>query len=199
MTPLNPRQIWAKYDHQSITVYQAYNSSIADEALALGRFGSLFRRNRMTWIKPSFLWMMYRSKWASAPNQERVLAIKLSISGFTEILARAVLTKFDPSVHPSRAEWQKMLRASDVRCQWDPDRTPTGVPRQRRAIQLGLKSDAVRRYVEEWCLEIQDITQFVHHVHSLVKAKQKELPMLPQEHLFSVNEQVAFQLGMDLG
>ena len=122
----------------------------------------------MTWIKPSFLWMMYRSKWASAPNQERVLAIKISNSGFTEILERAVLTKFEPFVHPSRAEWQKMLRASDVRCQWDPERTPTGVARQRRAIQLGLKGDAVRRYVEEWCLEIQDITEFVHHVRSLV-------------------------------
>jgi len=25
--------------------------------------------NRMTWIKPNFLWMMYRSGWASKKNQ----------------------------------------------------------------------------------------------------------------------------------
>lgn len=30
---------------------------------------------RMTWVKTNFLWMMFRSGWASKPNQERVLAI----------------------------------------------------------------------------------------------------------------------------
>ena len=38
----------------------SYNHGITDEVLKLGRFGSRFSMNRMTWIKPSFLWMMYR-------------------------------------------------------------------------------------------------------------------------------------------
>ncbi len=38
--------------------------------------------NRMTWIKPNFLWMMYRSGWAVKKNQERILAIKLTKKGF---------------------------------------------------------------------------------------------------------------------
>ena len=61
------RKIYAKFDDKTIRVYQAYNNKIADEAI----------KTRMTWIKPSFLWMMYRCGWAEKENQERVLAIDI--------------------------------------------------------------------------------------------------------------------------
>ena len=54
------KKITACYGENTIRVYQSYNHGIADEVLKLGRFGSRFSMNRMTWIKPSFLWMMYR-------------------------------------------------------------------------------------------------------------------------------------------
>ena len=57
------RQVRAVFDDRSIVVYQAYGREIAEAALAHGRFVSPFKRDRMTWIKPSFLWMMYRSGW----------------------------------------------------------------------------------------------------------------------------------------
>lgn len=53
------KNIYAVFDDKTIRVYQAYNNEIADEALKLGKFGSKFSLTRMTWIKPSFLWMMY--------------------------------------------------------------------------------------------------------------------------------------------
>ena len=65
------RKIYAKYDDKTIRVYQAYNNKIADEAIKLGTFGEHFSLTRMTWIKPSFLWMMYRCGWAEKENQER--------------------------------------------------------------------------------------------------------------------------------
>jgi hypothetical protein len=68
MTPA--RQVRARYDDDTITVYQAYGHAIADAALAAGTFTSPFSRTRMTWIKPSFLWMMYRCGWAEKPGQE---------------------------------------------------------------------------------------------------------------------------------
>ena len=74
MTPA--RQVRARYDDDTITVYQAYGHAIADAALAAGTFTSPFSRTRMTWIKPSFLWMMYRCGWGEKPGQERVLAIR---------------------------------------------------------------------------------------------------------------------------
>jgi hypothetical protein len=53
------RQIRAACSATTITVYQAYSPAIAAPALAVGRFVAPFKRERMTWIKPSFLWMAY--------------------------------------------------------------------------------------------------------------------------------------------
>ena len=68
----NKRRILANYNKTTIRVYQAYNNKIADEALKLGKYGDSFKMDRMTWIKPSFLWMMYRSGWGTKINQERI-------------------------------------------------------------------------------------------------------------------------------
>ncbi len=68
------RQIRACYTADIITVYQAYSPQIAAAAVVAGRFVAPFKRDRMTWIKPSFLWMMYRCGWATKPGQEHVLA-----------------------------------------------------------------------------------------------------------------------------
>src|SRR4051812_17137799 len=38
---------------------------MAEPALSAGTFVPPFKAGRMTWIKPSFLWMMYRSGWAT--------------------------------------------------------------------------------------------------------------------------------------
>ena len=62
------RNIYAVFDDKTIRVYQAYNNEIADEALKLGKFGSKFSLTRMTWIKPSFLWMMYRLNFIYSLN-----------------------------------------------------------------------------------------------------------------------------------
>ena len=85
------RNIYAVFDDKTIRVYQAYSNEIADEALKLGKFGSKFSLTRMTWIKPSFLWMMYRSSWASKQGQERILAIDLKKEGFDEIVKNLLI------------------------------------------------------------------------------------------------------------
>src|ERR1700761_3126194 len=88
------RQIRAKYDADTITVYQAYNKSIAEAAVRDQKLDSspLFR-TRMTWIKPSWAWMMYRAGYSyKDAGQARILAIKLSHTGFFELLRRAQLT-----------------------------------------------------------------------------------------------------------
>jgi hypothetical protein len=63
--PVPERQVRALFDEETITVYQAYGHEIADAALEAGTFVPPFKRDRMTWIKPSFLWMMHRSSWAT--------------------------------------------------------------------------------------------------------------------------------------
>ena len=86
------RQVRALHDEETLVVYQAYSPAIAEPALAAGTFVAPFKRERMTWIKPSFLWMMYRCGWATKPDQERVLAITITRAGFEWALAHSSLS-----------------------------------------------------------------------------------------------------------
>lgn len=152
------RQIRAVFDTDAITVYQAYGAHIAEPAARTGRFGTAFSRDRMTWIKPSFLWMMYRSGWATKAGQEHVLAIRISRAGFEEALGQSCLSHFDPAAYASEAEWRGALASSPVRIQWDPERTMEGSALAHRSLQVGLGGTATQRYVDEWIVEISDIT-----------------------------------------
>lgn len=79
-------------------MYQAYAPQIARPAVVAGRFVEPFKRDRMTWVKPSFRWMMYRCGWATKPGQEHVLAIDITWAGFEWALARACLSYYDPDI-----------------------------------------------------------------------------------------------------
>ena len=71
------REIRALYSDTTIRVYQAYSNEIADTAIRNGTFISPpFKMGRMTWIKPSFLWMMYRAGWGfkEAGQSRKVLS-----------------------------------------------------------------------------------------------------------------------------
>ena len=91
MTDIPLRQIRAVYDDDTIRVYQAYGSAIADSLHANGRFvDPPFKLTRMTWIKPSFLWMMYRCGWSDKDDgQRRVFAFDISRDGFEWALAHS--------------------------------------------------------------------------------------------------------------
>lgn len=91
---MEKKQIRAVYNEETIRVYQAYPEVIAAEAVELQTFGPHFRMGRMTWIKPSFLWMMYRCGWATKEGQERVLAIDIKRTAFDYIIENAVLSTF---------------------------------------------------------------------------------------------------------
>jgi hypothetical protein len=165
------REIRAVYSADTVTVYQAYKAEIALPALAAGRFTAAFSRERMTWIKPSFLWMMYRCGWATKEGQEHVLAVEIRRDGLEWAVARACLSHYDPDVHESAAAWKRQLRESPVRVQWDPERDlhlrpVPGV----RSLQLGLSGEAVRRYADEWTVSITDVTDRAHQIHALVRA-----------------------------
>ncbi len=55
------RLVRAAYTAGTLIVYRAYAPQIADAAVRAGGFVPPFSRGRMTWIKPSFGWMMHRS------------------------------------------------------------------------------------------------------------------------------------------
>lgn len=176
------KRIFAQFDESTIRVYQAYNNKIADEAISLGTFGYHFKMDRMTWIKTSFLWMMYRSGWATKDGQERVLAIDIKRTGFSIILRNTVLSVFSAELYGCYESWKTQLENSEVRCQWDPDRDIHGNALDRRAIQLGLKGNMVKGYVSDWIVKISDITDTVVEIRERIKTKTFDESMLPVEH-----------------
>lgn len=155
------RHILAQYDSQEIVVYQAYSPAIGSFAVTHQRFGGPFSYRRMSWIKPNFLWMMYRSGWGTKPGQEVVLAIHLRRLAFDQILSRAVVSTYVPVLYPSEAVWRQAVASSEVRLQWDPDHDPHGQPCARRAIQLGLRGQTLHDYGGAWILGIEDVTPLV--------------------------------------
>ncbi|KPA91273.1 hypothetical protein PF66_02156 [Pseudomonas asplenii] len=162
------RQIRAQYDEQTIRVYQAYSDSIAEAALAHGTFVSPpFKMERMTWIKPSFLWMMYRAGWGlKDAGQTRILAIDITHEGFAWALEHSCPSHPEESM--SQEQWQSLKDNSPVRIQWDPERDLHLQPQTHRAIQIGLGKEAVALYVNEWIRNITDVTPLARHIHGLV-------------------------------
>ena len=104
----------------------------------------------MTWIKPSFAWVLYRSGYAQKHNQQRILKVKLSHKSLAEILSRCECK------HSGGGSWGRV--------QWDPARdllySEKGEPRKllnKRAIQIGMKGPLSELYVRS-VLSIQDVT-----------------------------------------
>lgn len=181
----NENQIRATFDKETITVYQAYKKEIALPAVKNQKFVPPFKMERMTWIKPSFLWMMYRCGWAQKEGQEHVLAIKIKREGFQWALANACLSHFNPKYHPSMEEWRKKLQKSPVRIQWDPERDIHLEKLDYRSIQMGLSGEAVLKYVNEWIVSITDITPLCKKIHLLSSEDvDKAIENLPKEKVF---------------
>jgi hypothetical protein len=158
------RQIRASYTDDTIRVYQAYSDAIADAALAAGTFVSPpFSMTRMTWIKPSFLWMMYRAGWGRKDDgQRRILAIDVTHGGFAWALAHACPTERPHGLDDEG--WRQLKESSPVRVQWDPERDFHFNPLPHRTIQIGLSGAAIERYVGEWIRAITDITPLAHEI-----------------------------------
>src|SRR5690242_11582459 len=124
--PKTGRHILGQFNAESFIVYQAYNTAIGRFAATHGYFGGEFSLNRMSWIKPNFLWMMYRSGWGTKEGQQVVLAIHLRRVAFDAILQQAVHSTFVPQLYASEAAWKNTLAHSNVILHWDPDYNPIG-------------------------------------------------------------------------
>lgn len=172
-------------DGSGVVVYQAFNPTIGRYAARNGKFvGAPGYVSRMTWVKPGFLWMMFRSNWGQARDQECILRITLHRAFFDDLL-RECRTK-----------------GGDARLQWDPDHAPLPpfAKSERRAIQLGLRREWQRRLAEgEAIVQIDDISEFVAAQRPKTHDDLAGL-MLPVERIYPVaDEETARNLGLPDG
>ncbi len=115
--PTQGHHIMAQYNNDEIVVYQSYRPAIGNFATEKQFFGGPFKYTRMTWIKPNFLWMMYRNGWATKEGQEVVLAIHLKREAFDRYLSKAVYSNFQEDLYASLDDWKNEVRDSSVRLQ----------------------------------------------------------------------------------
>jgi hypothetical protein len=195
--PSSGRHIMASFDDETIVVYQAYRPEIGLFAARHGYFGGEFSYSRMSWIKPNFLWMMYRSEWGQSKGQEIILAVRLRRTFFDSILEQAIPSSFISALFADEDAWQSAVARSDVRLQWDPDHLPSGDKAERRAIQLGLRGAMLEAYGKHEIVEIVDISEFVAAQRiNAVRARIDDL-ITPLERPYRPNERAAANIGLD--
>ena len=174
--------IMAQYDDNEIVVYQSYRPEIGNFAAQNQYFGGAFSLNRMTWIKPNFLWMMYRNGWGQKVGQEVVLAIHLKREAFERYLKQAVYSSYQKDLYETREAWQEQVQNSSIRLQWDPDHDPYGAKLERRAMQIGIRGEEIEKYAKDDILEIEDISTFVNEQYQFVFNNQLDQLLVPEEH-----------------
>lgn len=217
-------QIRALYDTSTITVYQAYSSAIALPAIEhqLLSASPSFSISRMTWIKPSWSWMLYRSGYSYKDSrQECILAIKMKREYFEKLLMTGVQSddkenlklmkgqqnsvEQGDSSSNSEGELQLNMRA---RIQWDPERNimldkVEGV----RSIQIGIPSGLCKEWIKEGIVGIEDVTEKARELKGLLdedhegRLTEKGLSgsgLIPAERVYTLPEQVARIAGADI-
>jgi hypothetical protein len=187
--PKTGKQIIAQKENDNIIVYQAFNPSIAKYAVEHQQFGGpAYSFNRMSWIKPGFLWMMYRAGWAGKEQQQHILSITLPLKHFKTILQQATITSFDKQFFATETIWKDELSKTDVRLQWDPDHDPNGNKQDRKAIQIGMKGEMLKQFCTQWIIKIKDITDFVKQEHQKVLTNKIDELVVPYEDVIDLGD-----------
>jgi len=190
--PTEGRHILAHHDEETIVVYQAYRPGIGNYAIKHGKLGGPgLNPDRMSWIKPNFLWMMYRSGWGTKTDQEITLGLRVSRSWFDALLERAVASSFRASTFATKEEWREALTTSDVRLQWDPDHAPNGDKEKRRAVQLGLRNTAWHDLIDGVIMEVIDMSPFVEEQRVLLLEKGVDSIVTPHEEIYRPGSSLA--------
>jgi uncharacterized protein DUF4291 len=196
--PKAGRHILAQFDDETVIVYQAYREAIGQFAVDHGRIGGEFSYSRMSWIKPNFLWMMYRSGWGTKTDQKITLALRLRRTFFDSILAAAVPSNFDGEQFDTEDEWARAVAGSSVRLQWDPDHHPSGAKLERRAIQLGLRGDVLEAFGMHELVEVIDLSHFVGEQRAALAERGVDALVTPRERIYRPADRgVATQLRLD--
>ena len=88
------------------------------------------------------------------------------------------------------------MKTAPVLIQWDPERSLRGEKMEHRSIQVGLRRQIVERFVEEWIVEIKDLTPLTRKIASLRKSGQweKAARLLPPEKVYPLPDHLSRRL-----
>ncbi|MDN5395327.1 MAG: DUF4291 domain-containing protein [Chryseobacterium sp.] len=190
-------EIRADFNKDTIVIYQSYNEQIAKSAVMNQKFSAPFSFKRMTWIKPSFLWMMERSNYGQKSGQECTLVIHIKREAWEKVLGKAILTSPEKRVYPDPGIWEKDFENAEVYVQWDPERNIKGNKLEYRSIQVGISRYLIEEFNNEWIVKIEDYTPLVKKILHFTKsgAYDKAKKLLPIEKLYPLSTELAHKIG----
>ena len=116
-------------------------------------------------------------------------------------MSQAVSTSWNKEKYNTREEWKDEMSKSDVIMQWDPDHEPfTNEKYSRRAIQLGIRNNMLKRFgqgTDSAILDIEDITDFVKATKSGGSIDGIENLELPVETIYPLNKELYHRLALE--
>ena len=129
--------------------------------------------------------MMYRCGYSyKYDRQACVLAIKMKHEGFLKILENAKLSHGDDKSKDAK-----------VVVQWDPERSPDMTKLSYRSIQIGIPSQMVKTWIDEWIVGVEDVTERARKLKAeldgnkdITVEKLREKGLLPEERPYEVPE-----------
>ena len=119
---------------------------------------------------------------------EAIAKIKLSHNAFLEILSNTVPSQFDNLRYENEISWKSNFEKSDIIHQWDPDRTLDGRKLERKAIQIGLRGEAIKKYVNEWIIGVEDVTELSKEIFTAVKLGEESIDAIPELREYPIPE-----------
>ncbi|MEN7551725.1 DUF4291 family protein [Rapidithrix thailandica] len=187
--------IYADYDEEGVYVYQAFKPQTVQTAVALGTFGKGFGLDRISWIKPSFGWVLRRTKYGTKNRMQGIAKIKLSHQAFHEIISQSIESHWNQNVFASEDVWRNRLNSSDVIHQWDPERDLIGRRLERQAIQIGIRGEVIKKYVSDYIIGVEDVSSLAHEISRIKKGGATNFPGVPEEKEYPISEELFFRLG----
>lgn len=102
-------------------------------------------------------------------------------------------------VYHSTEDWRAKFANARVHIQWDPERTLLGQPLDRRSIQVALSRHVIDHYIDDWIMNIQDLTPLVRKIHRLINDGNaaKANGLLPPERVYPIGPELATRIGVD--
>lgn len=116
-------EIQAHYTEDTTTVHQAYSTGTDTAAVEHQCLDASpkFSITRMTWIKPSWAWMLYCSSYSyKDPGQDCILALSVRKEVFVELFRKVIITPSHRLITPKAKHEEELPHVS---VQWDPERT----------------------------------------------------------------------------
>jgi hypothetical protein len=156
--------------------------------------------------------MLYRAGYSyKDPRQNHILALTMTHEAFKGLLRRAVLSH-GPGAEVCNArkmtgngdggEAVKRPKPTEVRVQWDPERTVRLEKLEYRSIQIGIPSDLVPEWVEG-IVNIEDVTGRARDLKRVLNEEDDigledlvSRGLVPLERVFEVDDELRQLLEM---